>query len=64
MGGLATSLRSVAHLAVKELRSLWRDRLLLVFVVWAFSGSIYVAATVLPDRLVRVPIAIVDEDRT
>ncbi|MBI5270877.1 MAG: ABC transporter permease [Burkholderiales bacterium] len=64
MDGLVKSLRSVAHLAVKELRSLWRDRLLLVFVVWAFSGAIYVAATVVPDRLVRVPIAVVDEDHT
>ncbi len=26
--------------------------------------AIYVAATVVPDRLVRVPIAVVDEDHT
>ena len=54
----------VRQLAAKELRSLWRDRLLLVFVVWAFSGAIYTAATAMPDRLVRAPIAVVDEDQT
>lgn len=54
----------VLQLAAKELRSLWRDRLLLVFVVWAFSGAIYTAATAMPDRLVRAPIAVVDEDQT
>lgn len=58
------SWRAVAQLALKELRSLWRDRLLLVFVVWAFSGAIVIAARVVPDRLVRVPIAVVDEDGT
>ncbi|MDP2743186.1 MAG: ABC transporter permease, partial [Hydrogenophaga sp.] len=54
----------VLQLAGKELRSLWRDRLLLVFVLWAFSGAIYMAATAMPDRLVRAPIAVVDEDQT
>jgi len=58
------SWRAVAQLALKELRSLWRDRLLLVFVLWAFSGAIVIAARVVPDRLVRVPIAVVDEDGT
>ena len=54
----------VLQLAAKELRSLWRDRLLLLFVLWAFSGAIYLAATSMPDRLVRAPIAVVDEDQT
>ncbi len=58
------SWHAVLQLAGKELRSLWRDRLLLLFVVWAFSGAIYTAATAMPDRLVRAPIAVVDEDQT
>lgn len=58
------SWHTVLQLAGKELRSLWRDRLLLVFVLWAFSGAIYTAATAMPDRLVRAPIAVVDEDQT
>ena len=64
MKKLALSWHVVLQLAGKELRSLWRDRLLLLFVVWAFSGAIYTAATAMPDRLVRAPIAVVDEDQT
>lgn len=50
------------HLGLKELRTLWRERLLLVFVLWAFSAGVYTAATGAPDRLHRAPIAVVDED--
>jgi ABC-2 type transport system permease protein len=64
MKKLPLSWHVVRQLAGKELRSLWRDRLLLLFVVWAFSGAIYTAATAMPDRLVRAPIAVVDEDQT
>ena len=63
MSGLRTSVGHVWHLGVKELRSLWRDRLLL-FVVWAFSGALYTAAKAAPDRLHRAAIAVVDEDRS
>jgi ABC-2 type transport system permease protein len=55
-------LSNVWNLGIKELRSLWRDRLLLLFVIWAFSGAVYVAAKSVPDRLHRAPIAVVDED--
>ncbi len=58
------SLLNVWNLGLKELRSLWRDRMLLLFVIWAFSGALYVAAKGAPDRLHRAPIAIVDEDQT
>ena len=58
------SLLHIWQLGVKELRSLWRDRLLLLFVIWAFSGALYTAARSAPDRLHRAPIAIVDEDHS
>ncbi|MFT3856635.1 MAG: ABC transporter permease [Aquabacterium sp.] len=61
---LRLMLANVWNLGVKELRSLWRDRMLLLFVIWAFSGAVYVAANSVPDRLHRAPIAIVDEDRS
>jgi ABC-2 type transport system permease protein len=57
-------LQNVWNLGVKELRSLWRDRLLLVFVIWAFSGALYTAAKGAPDRLHRAPMAVVDEDQS
>ncbi|MCB1754928.1 MAG: ABC transporter permease [Gammaproteobacteria bacterium] len=54
----------IAQLFVKELRSLWNDKVLLVFIIWAFSGGIYVAATATSQELHNAPIAIVDEDHS
>jgi ABC-2 type transport system permease protein len=64
MNTFQRSLSHVWYLGGKELRSLWRDRLLLLFVVWAFSGAIYTAAKGVPDRLHRAPLAVVDEDHS
>ena len=64
MSTLLRTLSNVGNLGIKELRSLWRDRLLLLFVIWAFSGALYTAAQSAPDRLHRAPIAVVDEDQT
>lgn len=64
MNSLLTSLSHIWQLGLKELRSLWRDRLLLLFVIWAFSGALYTAAKAAPDRLHRAAIAVVDEDQS
>jgi len=55
---------NVLHLGIKELRSLLRDPVMLVLIVYAFSLSIYSAATAMPETLHKAPIAIVDEDRS
>lgn len=55
---------NILHLGVKELRSLARDPILMVLIVWAFTLSIYTAATAMPDTLHKAPIAIVDEDQS
>ena len=47
-----------------ELRSLIRDPIMLVLIVYAFTLSIYSAATAMPDTLNKAPIAIVNEDRS
>lgn len=57
-------LTNIGRLGVKELRSLWRDPMMLVLILWAFTASVYVAATGLPETLNRAPIAIVDEDQS
>ncbi len=64
MSSFQRSLANVFNLGIKELRSLWRDRLLLLFVIWAFSGALYTAAKGAPDRLHRAPMAVVDEDQS
>ncbi len=57
-------LTNVFQLGVKELRGLTRDAVLLVLIVYAFTVSIYSAATAIPETLNKAPIAIVDEDRS
>lgn len=57
-------IRNVMHLGVKELRSLVRDPVMLVLIVYAFTFGIYAAATAVPESLYHAPIAIVDEDHS
>jgi ABC-2 type transport system permease protein len=53
---------NIYRLGVKELWSLARDPIMLVLIAYMFTGSIYVAATAVPETLHKTPIAIVDED--
>jgi len=55
---------NVLQLGIKELRSLGRDPMMLVLIVWSFSFSVYIAAGAMPETLNKAPIAIVDEDRS
>ncbi|MDX9707487.1 MAG: ABC transporter permease [Azospira sp.] len=57
-------LANVFHLGIKELRSLARDPVMLVLIVYAFTFSIHTAATAMPETLNKAPIAVVDEDRS
>jgi ABC-2 type transport system permease protein len=55
---------NVLHLGIKEWRSLSRDRMLLLLILYTFSLGIYFAATAMPETLNKAPIAIVDEDQS
>jgi ABC-2 type transport system permease protein len=55
---------NILHLGVKELRSLARDPIMLILIVYAFTFAVYAAATAMPETLNRATIAIVDEDRS
>ena len=55
-------LLNVYRLGIKELWSLWRDPLMLVFVIYIFTLSIYTSAKSMPEALNKAAIAIVDED--
>lgn len=48
-------LRNITQLGFKELRSLLRDPIMLVLIVYAFSFSIYTAATAMPETLNKAP---------
>lgn len=54
----------IFQLGIKELRSLWHDKVLLFFVLWAFSFGVYSAATAVTRELHHAAIAVVDEDRS
>jgi ABC-2 type transport system permease protein len=53
---------NILNLGIKELRSLARDPIMLVLIVYVFTASIYTRATALPETLNKAPIAIVNED--
>ena len=55
---------NILHLGFKELRSLWRDKVLLLFVFFAFTGLIYVVSSATSIELNNAPIAVVDEDQS
>ncbi|MES1944714.1 ABC transporter [Salinisphaera sp. PC39] len=55
---------NILHLGIKELRSLARDPVMLVLLLYSMSVAIYIAATAMPETLNQAPIAIVDDDRS
>lgn len=57
-------IRHILHLGVKELRAIWRDPILLLIIVMAFSVSIYTAASAMPGTLHKTPIAVIDDDQS
>lgn len=56
--------RHIFQLGIKELRSLLRDPMLVVLIVYAFTLSIYTASKAAPETLNNAAIAIVDEDQS
>lgn len=61
---MLTHLSNIYRLGLKELRSLWADKVLLGLIVWAFTGGIYSAAKGVSQEVRHAPIAVVDEDRS
>ncbi|MGE0252436.1 MAG: ABC transporter permease [Dongiaceae bacterium] len=58
------NLSNIFRLGIKELRSLYRDPVMMFMIFWAFSMSIYIAGTSISHDLRNASIAIVDEDRS
>lgn len=58
------SIVNITRLGIKELWSLWRDRMMLFLTIYIFSLAIYVAGTAMPETIHQAPLAIVDEDRS
>lgn len=58
------SLSNIVHLGVKELRSLYRDPVLFVFIILGFTFMVYGAGKGLSQELRNAAIAVVDEDQS
>ena len=58
------SLINILRLGVKELRSLWADKVLLIFLLVAFTVLVYSGAKGTSRELHNAPVAVVDQDRS
>ena len=58
------TLKNIFFLGVKELRGLFRDYMLLILIVYAFSLGIYITGNATNDTITNAAIAIVDEDHS
>ncbi|MBK6468366.1 MAG: ABC transporter permease [Tabrizicola sp.] len=60
-------MRSIANifwLAIKEFRSLWRDAILLLLVIYSFGPGMYIESSGGGDMLNKASVTFVDEDRS
>lgn len=57
-------LLNIFHLGIKELQTLFRDKGMLIFIIYSFSAAIYIGATKASTELHNASIAFVDEDRS
>lgn len=61
---MKTTLSNIFRLGIKELRSLWADKVMLILICWAFTGAIYAASVGVSQELRNAPVAVVDEDHS
>lgn len=59
-----TSLLNILWLGLKEIRSLVSDKVMIIFVIYAFTMAIYVQATGTSNEVNNASIAFVDEDNS
>jgi ABC-2 type transport system permease protein len=57
-------LKNIYLLGIKELHSLWQDKIMLFLIIYSFTFAVYIKATSASTELHKVPIAFVDEDRS
>lgn len=63
-GAIRVHISNILQLGIKELHGLQRDPILIGLIIFAFTATVYIAATAVPDSLNVSPIAIVDEDQS
>ena len=58
------SIHNIYNLMIKEFRSLWRDRIMLILIIYSFSAAIYIGSTATSTEIQNASIAFVDEDKS
>ncbi len=61
---MKTHFLNIYNLGIKELRSLAADKVLLLLIIWAFTGGVYSASKGVSQELRNAPVAIVDQDQS
>jgi ABC-2 type transport system permease protein len=61
---MARWIANVFHLGLKELASVWRDRAMMIFIVWAFTGAIYLVAAGANTEMRDASVGFVDGDHS
>ena len=64
MSNFMTHLNNIYQLGLKELKSLWSDKVMLLLIVYAFTANIYSSAKGVSQELHNAPVAIVDQDHS
>ncbi|MBR7120903.1 MAG: ABC transporter permease [Lentisphaeria bacterium] len=57
-------LRNIYRLGIKELSGLYRDKLMLILIIYSFSLGIYISAKAAPESISNAALAVVDEDHS
>lgn len=57
-------LSNIYWLGTKELRTLWRDKVMMFLIIYSFSFGIYIGATATSMEIHNASIAFVDQDRS
>lgn len=64
MNAFMTHLNNIYQLGLKELKSLWADKVMLLLIIYAFTANIYSSAKGVSQELHNAPVAIVDQDHS
>jgi len=58
------NLLNIYNLSIKELRTLFHDKVMLALIIYSFSFAIYIGSTAVSTEIKNASIAFVDEDKT
>lgn len=64
MSSFRIHLNNIYRLGLKELSSLWADKVMLLLIIYAFTANIYSSAKGVSQELHNAPVAIVDQDHS